>query len=136
MMRGFVFRHFREDRSFWRAATLSTAYFAAYHSMLIFTEGALVGVIGILIAIPIGLLTAYAYEVGDNTVWGPVLLHAVNNALAFTVRFSAEVQPIATTLYLLVGVISAAALILWVYRSGFRGHDRPVTSLRPLAEPG
>jgi hypothetical protein len=30
MMRGYVFRHLREGRGFWHAATLATIYFAAY----------------------------------------------------------------------------------------------------------
>jgi membrane protease YdiL (CAAX protease family) len=135
MMRGFVFRHCREHRTFWRAAVLATAYFAAYHSVLILTDGFLVGVIGVVLAIPIGLLTAYAYEAGDHTVWGPVLLHAGTNALAFIIRFPSDVQPIATSLYLVVGVISAAAVIVWVFRSGFRGHESRQLAPLPAARP-
>jgi membrane protease YdiL (CAAX protease family) len=136
MMRGFVFRHFRESRSFWRAATLSTAYFAAYHLVLILTDGPIVGVIAVVIAIPTGFLTAYAYEVGDNTVWGPVLLHAGTNALAFTVAYPSDVQPLATSLYLLVGVISAGAVILGAFRSGFRGQrDQLGFGPQPAAPP-
>ena len=64
MMRGFVFRHLREGRPFWHAAALSTVYFAAYHIVLIFTAGPLIGIIAVIIAIPAGLLTAYIYERG------------------------------------------------------------------------
>jgi membrane protease YdiL (CAAX protease family) len=57
MMRGFVFRHLRTGRPFWRAAALSTTYFAAYHSPLILTQGVVVGSIAVVIAIQIGFLT-------------------------------------------------------------------------------
>ncbi|MBK8020880.1 MAG: CPBP family intramembrane metalloprotease [Chloroflexi bacterium] len=38
MMRGFIFRHLREGRPFWRAAALSTVFFAVYHIPLIFAR--------------------------------------------------------------------------------------------------
>src|SRR5262245_25413875 len=62
MMRGFVFRHLREDHTLWRAAALSTVYFAAYHIPLIAISGPLIGAIAVVIAVPTGLLTAYVYE--------------------------------------------------------------------------
>jgi membrane protease YdiL (CAAX protease family) len=55
MMRGFVFRHLRDGRPFWRAAVLSTVYFAGYHVPLIFSAGLAIGIIGVVIAIPDGI---------------------------------------------------------------------------------
>ena len=123
MMRGFVFRHLREGRTFWRAAALSTVYFAAYHVPLIVFAGPIVGVIGILIAIPTGLLTAYVYERGENTIWGDALVHAGTNAPAFIFTFAEDFQPIATILFLLVGIVMSIAILIWAYRSRFQ---RPV----------
>jgi membrane protease YdiL (CAAX protease family) len=119
MMRGFVFRHLREGRPFWRAAALSTVYFAGYHLPLIFSAGLTVGIISVVIAIPTGLLTAYSYERGNNTIWGPALLHAVYNGLAFVFIFPAETQPIATSLYLLIGILVSSILLVVAYRSGY-----------------
>ncbi len=119
MMRGFVFRHVREGRSFWRAAALATLYFAAYHIFLIFTAGPVVGIFGIIVALPIGLLTAYLYERGSNTIWGPGLLHAVYNAFALVFVFPAELQPIAGSLYLLTGIVISVIMLVWVYRGQY-----------------
>jgi membrane protease YdiL (CAAX protease family) len=116
MMRGYVFRHLREGRSFWRGAVLSTIYFAGYHTPLILSEGLLIGVMGVLLAIPIGLLTAYSYERGENTIWGPVLLHVVNNALIFTFVFPSDVQPMVSSLYLLLGTVVSALILVRAYR--------------------
>jgi len=119
MMRGFVFRHLREGRSFWRAATLSTAYFAAYHLVLIFTAGPLLGIIGVVIAIPAGFLTAYIYVRGEYTILGPGLGHAVYNGLAFAFAFPADMQPVASSLYLVVGIAVSTLMLVFAYRAGF-----------------
>ncbi|MFN8420655.1 MAG: CPBP family intramembrane glutamic endopeptidase [Anaerolineae bacterium] len=112
MMRGFVFRHLRSERTFWRAAALSTVYFAAYHIPLIFTNGAAVGITSVTVAIPLGLLTAYIYERSGNTIWGAVLLHSMYNGLVMLFLFPADIQPIASLLYLLVGIIVSTLMLV------------------------
>lgn len=119
LMRGYVFRHIREGCAFWRAATLSTLYFALYHLPIIITQGVVVGSIAVVIAIPIGYLTAYAYERSNNTVWGPALLHAVNNGLVMLLVLPDDIQPIAGSLYMLVGIAISALLLVRAYRSGY-----------------
>lgn len=118
MMRGFIFRHLRSGRPFWRAAWLATAFFAAYHLPLILTAGVLVGAMGVVIAIPIGLLAACIYERGDNTIWGPALMHAGNNALAMLFTVRAELQPTVTALYLLLGTVVSLAIVVSAHRAG------------------
>jgi membrane protease YdiL (CAAX protease family) len=142
MMRGFVFRHLREGRPFWRAATLSTVYFAAYHLVLIFTAGPLIGTIAVVTAIPAGFLTAYVYERGNNTIWGPAVLHTLYNGPAFVFALPTDVQPISGSLYLLVGIAVSTLVLLFAYQTGFnRGHAGANTYLiqstgigEPLAE--
>lgn len=119
MMRGFVFRHVREGRPFWRAAAIATAYFSAYHFPLILTAGAVVGIIGIVISIPTGFITAYSYERGNNTIWGPVLLHGMTNGLAILFAFTGDIQPAASSLYLLVGILASTVILVRAYRSGY-----------------
>ncbi|MCL4248009.1 MAG: CPBP family intramembrane metalloprotease [Anaerolineae bacterium] len=119
MMRGFVFRHLREGRSFWRAAALSTAYFAAYHLVLIFTAGPLIGMIAVVIAIPAGFLTAYVYERGSNTVWGSALFHMLYNGPAFVFAVPSDVQPAASSLYLVVGILISSFVVVRAYRAGY-----------------
>lgn len=119
MMRGFVFRHLREGRSFWRAAALSTVYFASYHLVLIFTAGPLIGIIAVVIAIPAGFLTAYVYERGNNTTWGPGLFHALYNAPALLFALPADVQTAASSLYLVLGIIVSTLVLVRVYRAGY-----------------
>lgn len=119
MMRGYVFRHLREGRGFWCSAALSTIYFAGYHLPLILSAGVLIGVIGVIVAIPIGLLTAYIYERGGNTIWGSGLLHAIYNMLAFIFVFPAVTQPIANSLYLMLGIAVSTLMLAHAYRAGY-----------------
>lgn len=119
MMRGYVFRHLREGRGFWRSAALSTLYFAGYHLPLILTFGLLIGSISIIVAIPLGFLTAYSYERGGGTVWGAALLHAVNNMLAFIVVFPADIQPIASSLYMMLGIVVSVIVLVLAFRDGY-----------------
>ncbi|MEZ4672550.1 MAG: CPBP family intramembrane glutamic endopeptidase [Anaerolineae bacterium] len=123
MMRGFVFRHLREGRSFWRAAALSTAYFAAYHIVLIFTAGPLIGIIAVIIAVPAGLLTAYIYEQGNNTIWGSAVFHTVYNAPALLLVLPLEIQPIANSLYLVIGIAVSTLVVVRAYRGKYAGGD-------------
>jgi membrane protease YdiL (CAAX protease family) len=117
MMRGFVFRRFRERDRFWRAAVLSTILFAGYHLLNIVFTGVVIGIIGVMFAILLGLLTAYIYERGDNTIAGPGLLHAVNNVLVFIIVLPPELQTMASAGYLLLGVLVSSAMIVWAYRT-------------------
>jgi membrane protease YdiL (CAAX protease family) len=131
MMRGFVFRHLREGRTFWRAAALSTLFFAGYHLPLLLTAGVTIGVFAVVLAIPTGFVTAYIYERGRNTVWSTALLHVVYNGLAVAFVFPPDVQPMATSLYLLVGIAMSIILLVWAYR----GRQQGIGS-RVIPQPG
>lgn len=119
LMRGYVFRHLREERPFWRAATLSTVYFALYHFPIIITQGIVVGSVAVVLAIPLGYLTAYIYERDKKTVWGPGLLHFGNNGLVMLLVLPDDIQPIASSLYMLLGIIVSGLMLMRAYRSGF-----------------
>jgi membrane protease YdiL (CAAX protease family) len=124
MMRGFVFRRLRIERSFWRAAALSTAYFAAYHLPMLATAGLMIGTIGVIIAIPTGLLTAYVYERGEQASWASALVHAGTNAPAFLFTVG-DLQPVATPVYLVTSVVLASAIVAVAFR-----RDRRAAGLR------
>lgn len=132
LMRGFVFRHLRTGRSFWRAAALATAYFALYHLPLVVAEGVVVGSIAVVIAIPLGFLTAYVYERGHNTIWGPILVHVGINGLVMLLVFTSDVQPLAGTLYLLVGIAASTGMLVYAHR---KGYGRSVVTTRSETVP-
>lgn len=119
MMRGFVFRHLRKGRPFWRAAMLSSIYFAGYHLPIILSSGLVIGIMAVIIAIPLGFLTAYIYERDNNTIWGPGLLHVINNGLVMLLVFPNDVQPVASSLYMLLGIVVSTLMLVQAYRAGY-----------------
>ncbi|MBC7811435.1 MAG: CPBP family intramembrane metalloprotease, partial [Burkholderiales bacterium] len=130
MMRGFVFRHLRENWSFWRAAALPPLFYAVATAIAIVTaaQGLSLGslLLSSLIPVPIGLLSAYLYERGSNTLWGSVLLQFVVNALLSTVITPAS--PIGfhqLFFYPMIGITSAI-VVVWIYLRGFGRETAPL----------
>lgn len=74
--RGFVFAGLRGSLPLWPAAVISGVFFGSLHLI-----GANLGV-GVLISV-LGTLLAWLYE-RTGTLWAPILVHTLNNALAFT----------------------------------------------------
>jgi len=111
-MRGFVFRRLRARHAFWPAAGVATLYFAGYHLPLVFTQGVVVGTLAVVVAIPLGYLTALAYERGGNTIWAPALIHAGTNGLIMLIALPPAVQPLVSASYLLVAIGVSTAMVL------------------------
>ena len=88
------------------------------------------GIIGVVTAIPTGFLTAYIYERANNTIWGPALLHAVYNSIAYIVVFPTDAQPIASSLYLVLGIVVSTLMLVWAYRGGY-GRTTAQTTPQP-----
>jgi membrane protease YdiL (CAAX protease family) len=118
MFRGLVFRHLRPGRTFWRAATVSVLFFAGAHVPLLLVHDTVIGIATILLALPTGYLTAYLYEDGRNTIWGCALFHTVNNGIPFVVMINPDIQLVAASLYILVGMVTAGGFVVWAFRSG------------------
>jgi membrane protease YdiL (CAAX protease family) len=76
VFRGFLFRRVRRGRTFWRAALLSTAPFAAVHVPLFFSLDLPLAAVSLLLAVSISFPLAYLFEVSRGTIWPSALLHA------------------------------------------------------------
>jgi len=77
LFRGYLFRHLRVTRTFWRAAVLSMLPFTGVHLILFLTMPWPVALIAVLLAIVLSFPLAYLFELGGNTIWAPALLHFV-----------------------------------------------------------
>jgi len=76
LFRGFMFNGLRSKLSFWPAAVISSGIFAAAHWQLN---------VGIDVFI-MSLGLAWLYE-NTKTLWSPILLHMLKNAIAFVLVF-------------------------------------------------
>lgn len=77
LFRGYLFRHLREGRSFWRAAWLAMLPFVAVHLPLFVTLGAPLAIASIALAMVISFPLSHLFEQGGKTIWAPALLHFV-----------------------------------------------------------
>ena len=77
VFRGFLFRHLRENRTFWRAALLSAVPFTAVHLLLFSTLEPVLAVLSIAIALSMSFPLAWLFERSGNSVWSPALVHFV-----------------------------------------------------------
>ncbi|MGE0592343.1 MAG: lysostaphin resistance A-like protein [Vicinamibacterales bacterium] len=78
--RAFVFGHLRETRGFWASATISAAVFAAQHTYLLATMGAVAGGASMALALAVAFPLALLYERGGHSIGGPAILHTSSNA--------------------------------------------------------
>jgi membrane protease YdiL (CAAX protease family) len=77
IFRGFLFRHFRRGRSFWRAAVLGAIPFVAVHLVLFWTMEPIVAAMALLVSVSLTFPFAWIYEQAGNSIWPPAILHAV-----------------------------------------------------------
>lgn len=78
--RAFIFGHARATRSFGNAATFSAIIFAAQHVYLLFSIGALAGMVSVALASAVAFPLAFLYERGGNSLGAPALVHISSNA--------------------------------------------------------
>ena len=77
LFRGYLFRHVREGRSFWRAAVISTIPFVAVHLLLFFSMPWPVAAAAVGLSAALTVPLAHLFELGGGTIWAPALLHFV-----------------------------------------------------------
>jgi len=99
LFRGFVFNFLREDRPFWRAATLSMIFFGIMHLLLLFWLPIPVAIAAILLAILSAYPTAYLFEKGNKTIWPSAILHSA---------------ALATNLFVIPTDITASFSLMWI----------------------
>jgi membrane protease YdiL (CAAX protease family) len=77
LFRGYLFRHLRCGRSFWRAATIAMLPFVGVHVFLFFTMPWPIALAAVLLAVALSFPLAHLFELGGATIWAPALLHFV-----------------------------------------------------------
>ena len=77
IFRGFLFRHFREGRPFWRAAWLAAVPFVAVHLLLFLSLDLAVALASVLVAVSLSFPLAWLFERSGNSIWPPAIVHTV-----------------------------------------------------------
>jgi membrane protease YdiL (CAAX protease family) len=75
LFRGFVYRHLRSTRTFWRAASLSALPFAAAHLPLFWSLEPTVALLALVMAIAWSFPLAWLFDRGGASIWPGAILH-------------------------------------------------------------
>ena len=111
LFRGYLFRHVRAGRPFWRAVLLGLAPFAAVHLMLFQTMPWPVALAAVALAVAVTPPLAYLFELGGNTIWGPAILHFVIQGAVKVTQLPDEESP----LFPIVWMAACASLPFLVF---------------------
>jgi membrane protease YdiL (CAAX protease family) len=77
VFRGFLFRHLRIGRTFWRAAILSAIPFCAVHLLLFMTLDFPVALASFLLSLSLSFPLAWLFERSGNSIWPAAILHSL-----------------------------------------------------------
>ena len=123
LWRGYLFRHLRATRGFWRAAAFAMIFMVAQHTFLLWQLPQPIAIAALVVALLSSFPLAHLFEVGGNTIWGPALLHAVIQGALKVV-----VVPEASLLTAQMGWMAVSVLVPYLVFLVRRAMD-PVLSL-------
>jgi membrane protease YdiL (CAAX protease family) len=81
LFRGFLFRHFREARSFGRATLLASVPFVLVHLWMFATMPWAIATMSVVLAAATSFSLAALFERGGGTIWGAALVHFLLQAV-------------------------------------------------------
>jgi membrane protease YdiL (CAAX protease family) len=94
LWRGYLFRHLRATRGFWRAAAIAMIFMVAQHVLLLWTLPLPLALAALVVALATSFPLAHLFEIGGNTLWGAALLHwVIQGALKIVVVPEAALLP-------------------------------------------
>jgi membrane protease YdiL (CAAX protease family) len=80
LFRGFLYRHFRVGRTFWRAATLAAIPFVAVHVTLFLTLEFAVALAAVFVSVSLSFPLAWLFDRARGSFWPGAIVHAVVQA--------------------------------------------------------
>jgi membrane protease YdiL (CAAX protease family) len=112
VFRGFLFRHLRRRRSFWRAALVASLPFIAVHLPLMASLAWPLALASITLSVWVSFPLAWLFERSGGSIWPPALLHAVVQAAIKLVDAGASFQALALVWMALSATLPWALFLL------------------------
>jgi membrane protease YdiL (CAAX protease family) len=111
LFRGYVFNFLRQERTFWKAATISMILFGAMHLLLLLWLPLPIAIAAIILAIIAAYPSAYLFETANRTIWPSTILHTT--ALA-TNLFEIPADLMISLSLIWIGVIVIGMFLVFV----------------------
>jgi membrane protease YdiL (CAAX protease family) len=133
LWRGYLFRHLRATRGFWRAAAIAMIFMVAQHALLLWSLPLPIAIAALAVALATSFPLAHLFEVGGNTIWGAALLHWVIQG-AFKVLVVPEAYLLSAQLGWMAVSVVVPYLVFVVRRGAASAHlEREPTSTPMVA---
>ena len=117
VFRGFVFRHLRVGRSFWRAALLSASIFSIAHLSHLFKGVSTQILIDMSVSIGFTFVMAPAlallFEYGGNVIWGCSLLHLGFDSINLFAEATSATISLESLIYA-IGILGSVLMLFWL----------------------
>ena len=110
--RGFLFRHLRDKMNFKKAALTSMMLFAAVHLVMFTYMDWAVALFSTILAVAISLPLSYLFEIADNTVWSPAIVHTTIRTIGLVIS-APESSFMQMTLFWMIGCMVIPFIILF-----------------------
>lgn len=108
LFRGFLYRHARERRSFWRASLYAAVPFVAAHLLLFVTLEPAVALAALLVSVSLTFPLARIFDYAGGSIWPGAIVHAVvQGAIKL-------VEPAGEALALTLSWMAVAAVAPWL----------------------
>ena len=112
LFRGYLFGNIRRRHSFWRAALLSSAPFAAVHLFLFLTMPWPIALAALFLSIAMSFPLAYLFELAGGTIWAPAVIHFVIQGAIKVITISGEPSVPLPVVWMAVSAILPFAVFL------------------------
>ncbi len=109
VFRGYLFRHMRRGRSFWRVALFASLPFIAVHLLLFATLDFRLALAAIVVSVSLSFPLAWLFDRSGGSIWPPAILH-------FVVQGSIKLVtvPAASSMQLALAWMALATLLPWL----------------------
>jgi membrane protease YdiL (CAAX protease family) len=112
LFRGFMYRHLRRRRTFWRAACVSAVPFTLAHVPLVFTLAPAIALMSLGMALALSFPFAWLFDRADGSIWPGAILHAtIQGGIKVLVDDAATFQNLALA-WVASGLVSPWLLFL------------------------
>lgn len=112
LFRGFLFRHVRQGRSFWRAAWLAAVPFVAVHLLLFASLDFAVALAALLVSLSLSFPLAWLFDRAGGSIWPCALVHAVVQGSIKLVEVQPDAFPAMAFVWMLLSALAPWLLLL------------------------
>ncbi|MBX7174031.1 MAG: CPBP family intramembrane metalloprotease [Pyrinomonadaceae bacterium] len=105
LFRGYLFGHFRQKYSFWKAALLAAIPFILVHLIMFYSQPFPIALASIILAVVMSFPFCRLFELDGNSIWSPAILHFIVQGTVKVLVVSDESAQIFPLFWIMISAI-------------------------------